>query len=252
MPYGLYISAEGAYAQSMKLDVIANNLANVDTVGFKRQLAVFQARYAEAVEEGMQVPGVGSVEDIGGGIVLRETKTDYSPGPLKHTQKNGDVAINGHDVFFVVQKGEETFLTRAGNFAVATDGRLTTPQGYDVLDETGARIVIRDPTKWHITNAGTVEQVGGGQDLALVRPESLGDLVHAGENLFRPLAEPQPVPPRQRSVAPGYLEASGVRATTEMTELIQASRALEANVNLMKAQDEMLAGLINRAMSTRG
>lgn len=250
MPYGLYISAEGAYAQSERLDVIANNMANVDTIGFKRQLAVFQARDAEAIQEGSQMPGLGSLEDIGGGILVRETKTDYSPGPLKETKKTGDVAIHDKDVFFTVRKGEETFLTRAGNFMVAEDGTLVTPQRFTVLDDSGSPIVIRDPN-WKIGNSGAVEQLGARQNLALVRPQSLGDLIHVGENLFRPLAEPEPIPANERSVAPGYIEGSGVRATTEMTEMIQASRALEANINLMKAQDEMLAGLITQAMSTR-
>ena len=248
MPYGLYISAEGAQAQSTLLDVIANNMANVDTVAFKRELAVFQARYAEAIEQGSATPGFGSMEDIGGGIEVRETKTDFSPGPLQHTQNRSDVAIEGEG-FFVVQKGEEALLTRAGNFTVAANGRLTTQQGYDVLDDAGTPIIIRDP-RWEITSAGMVRQQGGGQSLALVKPQSLGDLVKVGENLFRPLAEPQPIPPAQRSVESGFLEASGVEPTTEMVAMIQAARALEANINLIKAQDEMLGGLINRAMRT--
>ncbi len=246
MPYGLYISAEGAYAQDKRLEVIANNLANLDTVGFKRELAVFQARYAEAVEQGLQIPGFGSIEDLGGGILIRETKTDFSPGPLKDTGKPADVAIPGEG-FFVVQKGEETFLTRAGNFRVAADGRLTTQQGYDVLDDAAAPIILRDPD-WKISATGVVQQEGVRQNLALVKPESLDDLVKMGENLFRSTTEPLPIPVAQRRVAPGYLEASGVKATSEMTAMIEAARLLEANVNLMKTQDEMLGGLVNRAM----
>ncbi len=69
MPYGLYISAEGALAQSQRMEVIANNLANLDTPGFKRELAVFQARYAEAIEQGRDYPGSGSINDVGGGVM---------------------------------------------------------------------------------------------------------------------------------------------------------------------------------------
>ena len=247
MPYGLYLSAEGAYAQSRRLEVIANNMANVDTVGFKRQSATFRARYAEAIDQGMLTPGTGAIEDVGGGIFVQETKTDFSPGPLKHTGNRTDVGITG-DGFFVVQKGEETFLTRAGNFTI-TNGRLTTQQGFDVLNETGAPVVIdtSDPN-WTITNTGTVRQAAGAQNLALVMPESLGDLVTVGENLFRSFSEPQPLPPAERRVAPGFIEGSAVRPTTEMTEMITAARILEANVNLMKAQDQMLGGLVNRVL----
>jgi flagellar basal-body rod protein FlgF len=246
MPYGLYLSAEGAQAQSTRLEIIAHNLANVDTVGFKRELAVLQARYAEAIEQGLTAPGTGRVDDIGGGIMVRQTQTDYSPGPLRRTQIPTDVAIRGQG-FFAVKKGDQTFLTRAGNFSVNSRGELVTQQGYAVLDDAAAPIVITD-TQWQISNSGTVRQRAGTQNLALVQPRSLGDLVRVGENLFRPLSDPQPVPAADRRVAPGYLEMSSVQPTTEMTAMIQASRALEANVNMMRVQDQMLSGLVNRVM----
>jgi flagellar basal-body rod protein FlgF len=250
MPYGLYMSAEGAHTQSMRMDVIAHNLANVDTVGFKRELAIFQARYAEAIQQGHKPPCTGSNEDVGGGVMVRETKTDFSPGPLHQTGIPTDLAIKGEG-FFLVEKEEETFLTRAGNFVMTRRGELITQQGYAVLDEDGGPIRVNPgDNSWEITESGSVRQRGGVQSLALVRPASPGDLVRVGENLFRPLAEPQPIPPAQRAVAPGYLEGSGVKPSSEMIALIQASRLLEANVNLMKTQDEMLGGLINRLMRT--
>ena len=246
MPYGLYLSAEGAQAQSTRLEVIAHNLANVDTVGFKRELAILQARYAEAIEQGLTTSGSGAIDDVGGGIMVRETKTDYSPGPLKRTKIPTDVAIKGPG-FFVVQKGDETLLTRAGNFTLTSRGELITQQGYTVLDDSGIPIVIRD-AQWQISDSGAVQQRSGRQNLALVEPQSLGDLVRVGENLFRPLSDPQALPAADRRVAAGHLEMSSVRATTEMTAMIQASRALEANVNMMRVQDQMLSGLVNRVM----
>lgn len=235
MPYGLYVSAEGAHAQSMRMEVIANNLANVDTAGFKRELAILQSRYAEAIEEGTVLPDMGTIDDVGGGVMVRETKTDFAPGPLKHSGNPTDVAIDGEG-FFTVQKDDETYLTRAGNFAVTAQGELVTQQGYPVLSAAGAPMIVNpnDPD-WF-------------RNLAVVMPESYGDLVHAGENLFRPLAEPQPVAPEQRKVAVGYVEGSAVKPTMEMTNLIEASRALEANVNMMRTQDEMLGSLVRRLM----
>lgn len=246
MPYGLYLSAEGAQAQSTRLEVIAHNLANVDTVGFKRELAILQARYAEAIEQGLTTPDSGAIDDVGGGIMVRETKTDYSPGPLKRTKIPTDVAIKGPG-FFVVQKGDETLLTRAGNFTLTSRGELITQQGYTVLDDSGIPIVIRD-AQWQISDSGTVQQRSGRQNLALVQPQSLGDLVRVGENLFRPLSDPQALPAADRRVAAGHLEMSSVQPTTEMTAMIQASRALEANINMMRVQDQMLSGLVNRVM----
>ncbi|MFH1268767.1 MAG: flagellar basal body rod C-terminal domain-containing protein, partial [Planctomycetota bacterium] len=93
-------------------------------------------------------------------------------------------------------------------------------------------------------------QGGSRRDLAIVRPDSPGDLVRVGENLFRPLAEARPIPPTQRRVAGGCLELSGVRPTLEMVEMIESSRVLEANTNMMRVQDQMVSGLINRVMRT--
>ncbi len=248
MPYGLYISAEGAHAQSKRLEVIANNLANVETVGFKRELAVFQARYAEAIEEGLVPPEEGYLEDVGGGIEFLATHTVFAPGPLRHTKQKSDVAIEG-DGFFVVEKEGEQHLTRAGNFQVTANGELRTQQGYAVLSDTGAPVVVNpaDAT-WEITTNGSLRQLGMVQNLAVVRPNSYAELLKVGENLFRPLAEPEPIPLPERRVAAGYLEGSAVNATTEMTAMVEASRLLEANINMMKAQDQMLSGLVNRVL----
>jgi flagellar basal-body rod protein FlgF len=248
MPYGLYISADGAQAQSQWIEAIANNLANVDTVGFKRELAVFQSRYAEAIRQGSVSPGAGGIDDVGGGVAFKETKTDFSSGPLKRTGVATDVALQ-NEGFFLVRKGQENYLTRAGNFRLTATGELVTAQGHQVLSDNGTPIVIqRGAGSWEITPDGAVRQAGVSQNLALVRPASTQELVKTGENLFRASSQPQPVPPAQRQVASGYLEMSGVRPTLEMTALIEASRLLEANVNMMKAQDQMLGGLVNRLL----
>lgn len=250
MPYGLYMSAEGAHAQATRLEVIAHNLANVDTTGFKRELAIFQSRYAEEIENGTVEPESGTVNDVGGGIQVLGTRTDFAPGPLKHTGLPTDVAIRDEG-FFVVSRDNELFLTRAGNFHVTAQGELVTQYGgqqYAVVDDSYAPIIIDQQAPWELTDLGAIRQAGGLTNLALVKPQSHGDLVRLGENLFRPLAEPIPLTNDQRSLAPGYLEGSGVEPTTEMVNLIEASRVLEANLNMMRTQDEMLGGLINRLM----
>lgn len=80
VPYGLCISAEGAQSQSLRMEVIANNLANVETTGFKRALAVIQARHSEAIEQGEDQAGSASINDIGGGTMVRQTLSDFSRG----------------------------------------------------------------------------------------------------------------------------------------------------------------------------
>ncbi|MGD9128344.1 MAG: flagellar hook basal-body protein, partial [Planctomycetia bacterium] len=160
MSYGLYISAEGANAQSRRLEVIANNLANIDTVGFKKDLAVCQARFAEGVQEGLELPWMGGLVDQGGGIKLKQTATDFSEGRLKETHRKLDMAIQGEG-FFQIQKDGETYLTRAGNFDLTSDGQLVTAQGYPVLNNEGTPIRI-DPTEgeWQINDQGMIDQGG--------------------------------------------------------------------------------------------
>jgi flagellar basal body rod protein FlgG len=89
---------------------------------------------------------------------------------------------------------------------------------------------------------------GDAQNFALVKPDSLGDLVKVGENLFRSATAPRPIAPNERKVATGYLELSTVKPTVEMNAMIEASRLVEANINLMKAQDQMLGSLIGRVL----
>jgi len=250
MPYGLYMSAEGALAQSLRLDTIANNLANVDTTAFKRDLAVFQARYAEEMQRGQDEPGSGSINDIGGGVIVKETKTDFSIGPQKKTDVPTDLSIQGEG-FFVVQNGNQTNLTRAGNFRLTDIGALVTQDGLPVMSDEGDPVLI-DPEAgaWYVSHDGAVVQQGATVNLALVQPESLGDLVKMGENLYSSLSTPKALEPEQRRVAQFWLEGSGVKPTREMMDMIEASRAFEANVNMIRNQDQILGTLVNRVLRT--
>jgi flagellar basal-body rod protein FlgF len=248
MPYGLYISAEGAQAQSKRLEVLANNLANVDTPGFKRDLAIFQARYAEETKRGLDYPGSRSINDVGGGIWVRGTATDFAPGSTKRTGIPTDMTING-DGFFVVRKGNRDLLTRAGNFQLNANGRLVTQDGDPVLDDSNSPIDI-DPEAgpWQLTPDGGIAQDGAVTYLNLVRPRSMGDLAKVGDNLFASLAPLQQVESENRQIAAGFLEMSDVKPTLEMMDLIEASRGFEANVNMIRNQDQMIGALVNRVL----
>ena len=82
MSYGMYISAAGAHAQNRRLQIISHNLANVDTPGFKRELAVLEAKHAEAIVRGEDFAGNPTINNAGGGVKVAESKTDFSVGPL--------------------------------------------------------------------------------------------------------------------------------------------------------------------------
>jgi flagellar basal-body rod protein FlgF len=248
MPYGLYISAEGAQAETKRMEVLANNLANINTVGFKRDQAIFQARFAEAIDQGLVSPGMGGREDLGGGIEVAGTVTDFAQGPLKVTDVPTDVAITGEG-FFQVKNGKETMLTRAGDFQIDNNGILRTQAGFPVLSDTGAQITIAPGLPWTFSEDGAISQEGNRIPLAMVKPESLGDLVKQGDNLFLPLAPVKPLPPAERQLKSGALEMSGVNPTSAMVELIETSRAAETNMKLIQNQDNMMGSLISRILS---
>ena len=248
MPYGIYVSAEGAFVQSQRLETIANNLANVTTAGFKRDLTLFQARFAEAIEQGMQPAGSRTIADVGGGVAVLANKTDFSQGPLQETGLPTDLAIEGRG-FFVVKRDGQDFLTRAGNFALTGEGMLTTQDGFPVLSDQGDPIVI-DPNlgPWTVTRDGIIAQGDTQTVIQLVEPASLGDLAKAGQTLFKPLAPVTAIEPEARRVAKGFVEQSGVNPTLEMMEMIETSRVFEANVNMMKHRDQILGALVTRVL----
>lgn len=248
MPYGLYISAEGALVQNVRMENIASNLANAKTVGFKRDLAVFQARYAEETQRGLDAPGSGTLNDLGGGVENAGVYTDFTQGRIENTYVPTDVALEGPG-YFVVRRNGQDFLTRAGNFMLTAGGALVTQEGDPVISEDRAPVVI-DPREgpWQMNAAGTVVQAGNKVNLAIVEPQAPGDLVKIGDNMFAPLSPPRPLPPAARRVLNGALEGSTVNPISEMTNMIETSRVFEANVNMVRSQDTILGELVNRVL----
>jgi flagellar basal body rod protein FlgG len=249
MSYGLYISAEGAQAQAQRLETIANNMANVETPGFKRDIPTFQARFSEAIQRGTSYPGSRGIDDVGGGVKMIGVETDFTASSLRNTGIPTDFAIHG-DGFFQVRgpQGQE-LLTRAGNFSINGAGKLVTQSGdFSVLDNSGNEIVLETSQPWSINPGGIITQLGNTFPIGLEQASSLGDLVKVGNNMFRSLAPTQPVEPGQRSVQQGYLEQSGVNPTSEMMAMIETSRAFEANTKIIQHQDSMMSSLLSRVL----
>lgn len=252
MVYGLYISAEGAQAQSRRLEVISNNLANVDTPGFKNEFAIIEARDAEAIQQDLDYAGSGSINNMGGGVMFRETKTNFAPGPITPTGNREDIAIRGEG-FFQVLHDDQVLLTRGGNFLFSPDGRLTTQEGFPVLNSQGAPVQV-DPEAKATHNGEYFNERGelviGGEaiPLSIVKPESNADLAKFGKNFFRPMAPVAPVPVDQRQTAPGMLERSSANPITEMMAMIETTRAYESNINMIKTQDEAIGNLLGRVL----
>jgi flagellar basal-body rod protein FlgF len=249
MYYGLYISASGAAAQNQKVEILSNNLANVDTVGFKRELALLEARDAEAIERGLISRGSQAIEDIGGGVRMLGTATDYSLGALKPTGIPTDLALEDTSNFFAILRDGKELLTRAGNFQMRADGVLTTADGDPVLSVDGAPVQVDPDFPWAFVDGGAVEQYGERIDLAIFTVMDRQKLEKVGVNSFA--ADPDNVYltfPEDRRVRIGYLEMSGVNSIEEMVELITASRSYETNIRMIQNHDSMTGELVSRIL----
>jgi flagellar basal-body rod protein FlgF len=249
--YGLYLSAEGANAQAKRLEFIANNLANVETPGFKRDVPTFQARFAEAIQQGKDYPGSKSVNDTGGGVKLMEVNVDFSRSTFRETGIQTDFAVNGDSFFRVQDQSGQEFLTRAGDFELDATGSMVTQGGrFSVLDNGGKPIKLDPQLPWTMLTGGNIDQAGSAIPMGLAKPESLGDLVKAGNNVFRSLGPTTVVPPSERDIRQGYLEQSGVSSIREMNVMIETTRAFEANTQLIQHQDSMVGALLSRVLTS--
>ena len=246
MLYGMYISAAGAMANSYKQDVVANNLANVDTTAFKKDLALFRARPTEAALNGSRRFSDPLLERTGGGIFALPTHTDFSQASLEKTDSPYDLALTGKG-FFQVQAGDETMYTRDGRFMTAEDGMtLVTATGQlPVLDSDGQVITLLPGIKPVIDNNGFISQDGQNvARLGVVNFEDTNQLSKKGNNLYQAdQASAQLIDARMRQ---GYIETSGVNALDELTEMIKAQRAFQSNVMMMKIQDQTLAAAVGK------
>ena len=249
MNYGLYLSAAGAHSQSQKVEVLSNTLANVDTVGFKKELALLEARDSEAIEQGLARRGSRSQNDVGGGVEMNRTATDFSVGTLRATGIPTDFALENPNAFFVVQGGDEQLLTRAGNFRLAADGRLLTQEGDVVLSTDNSPIQLDTALPWRALPGGYLEQAGEQKELAVRQASDLSQLAKAGQNCFSvPARGAQSVPAEERRVRQGFIEMSSVSPVQEMVELIAASRTYETNIRMIQHHDSITGSLVNRLL----
>jgi flagellar basal-body rod protein FlgF len=248
MTYGIYLSAAGAHAQNHRLEVIANNLANVNTPGFKPHLAMLQARHSEAILRGEVSPGSRGIDDLGGGVQINSSQTSLQLGSIEQTKRKTDFALNDKDSFFVVQRGDQQYLTRAGGFVVNSTGHLTNTNGDYVLSTDGQPLRIDPSRSYETANGGTIQQGEDVRALMVVKAREPGDLTRVGDNLFQSLTPTEPIPTRERQVVAGHLEKSAVSPTTAMMELIEASRLYEANLRMIQHQDQALGNLVGRIL----
>jgi flagellar basal body rod protein FlgG len=259
MIYGLYLSASGVIASSHRQDVVANNLANAETAGFKRDVPLFQQRLTEAEQRQTAAAPRGwsdpTLENIGGGLFVMPSSADLSAGSMERTDSPLDVAIDGEGYFAVRSSSgggpsgpANIALTRNGQFMVDRKGFLVmgTEQGQQVLDVNRQPIrMASDGAMPSVGADGTITQ--NGEAVARIGVFKVADkskLVKQGGTLLT-YADPGGVSRSDASLRGEFIERSNVDPTTELTELMKSQRLLEANANMIRYQDQTLQKLVN-------
>ena len=250
----LWTAATGMSAQTMNIDVTANNLANVSTNGFKKSRAEFQDLLYETIRpagaassDSTQVP---SGIQVGHGTSPSAVNKVFLQGDLQETRNELDLAIEGDGFFQIVHPNGETVYTRDGAFKVDSDGRMVNADGYLLEPEI---TIPSDTLAISIEINGNVEVIRAGQttptqigtiDLArFVNPAGLHSI---GRNLYLPTSASGDAMIGTAgqdgfgTIAQGYLEGSNVSVVEEMVSMIVAQRAYESNSKAIQASDDML------------
>lgn len=251
MNYGLHLSAGGALTSMHKQDVHANNLANINTVGFKPDIALTRDRMPERLEgPGLTADAKRMLENLGGGHLLERSRINLKQGNLEQSGNDLDIAINGEG-FLVIRDGQgadSQRLTRDGRMSLAADGTLVmTATGKPVLDTDNLPIRLERNRDVQIDETGTISQDGQAlATLQLVQPGDPKRLEKVGDSLMKvdPQA-PTPLNPATGVVVQGHVESSGVDPIMAMNAMIGASKAVSSNAKMMQYHDHIMDQAIN-------
>lgn len=251
----LSIGATGMLAQQMNVDVISNNLANMNTTGFKRGRAEFNdLLYQDLRRVGSASSDTGTIVpsgvQIGLGVRTAAVYRIHEQGNLEITDNSLDLAVNGRGYFQVEMPNGETSYTRAGSFQMSPDGDIVTPDGFMVepginIPAEATSISVNENGEVWVKLDGQVAPQQVGQFELAVFPNDAG-LEAMGQNLFLETpasGAPQAAVPGEEgfgTITQGALETSNVDAVQEITSLISAQRAYEMNSKSIQASDEML------------
>lgn len=245
MIYGLYNSAAGMLVNEYRQAVIANNLANADTAGFKEQIAVFAERPPEGVDGLRHGPSAKDLAHMNGYLWLGQTYTDHRPGSLQKTDNPTDLALDGPG-FFVFEVAGGPQYSRDGRLVMDAFGQLrAATDGAPILDAGGAFVQLNPHGgKPQFDEDGRVMQDGAvvGQ-LAVVDFAAPENLLHAGSGRF--MDQDADLAPSVARVLNGMHENSGVQPVQELVDMIEVSRAYQLNAQMVSMQDQSIGRLIS-------
>ncbi|MEM9417944.1 MAG: flagellar hook basal-body protein [Planctomycetota bacterium] len=253
MNYGLYLSASGVLTNSYRQDVFANNLANVNTVGFKPDLPTITPRQAEAQEDATPFGTSQELLDrLGGGVLAGTQRTSFSAGPIEQTGRDLDVALTDDRSFFAVQQvnpqtGETSVrLTRDGRLAIDSQGYVVTATGHRVLNGSDQPIAVEPGVKVTISPDGRLQQNGAdvGQ-LQVATVSNTDQLQKAGGNLFAFTGNDPRVIADTPDIRVGALESSGTNAISAMMAVMASGKAAQSNGRLIQYHDQLMDKAVN-------
>lgn len=261
MTNGLYIAASGMMANVFRQNVIANNLANVNTAGFKRsqQLDVaFPVSFYSRLHDQRLISLDGTMEVrppigfVGGGVLPQETTLDFTQGSRFQTGNPLDFALTGPGYFTVQGPDGSLLYTRNGSFSLDGEGRLVTKDGFPVLGHNGE--IFLDDGQVLVDAEGNITLDGKEVDsLLIVRFEDERKLERIGHSLFRVAGEvPVDMAPEDLRVQQGFLEQSNVNAVREMVEMMALVRSYEMNARVLSLMDQTLGLAANDVGTIRG
>jgi len=258
----LYTAATGMEALETKLDVIANNMANVNTTGFKKDRANFEDLFYRQ----HRLPGAQDADgnrtstgiDVGLGVRVSSMQADFDQGAFQTTENQLDFAIEGNGFFQVTNPDGGQLYTRAGNFGVNADGDLvlgSAHQGWlvepniNIPEEAISVTVSADGlVSYNVSGQTALTQAGQLQLATFINPDGLLKL---GDNLFQETESSgagqlnNPGTQGVGSVRQGFLEASNVEPVTELIDLITTQRAFELNSQVVQAGDQIMQIVAN-------
>ncbi len=261
MSRGFYAAASAMMSDMTRFDVVANNLSNINTTGFKRSQSIhhdFRNGFIQRIHRERQLASVNANGDyeqrsvdlpparlgeLGTGTLVQHSFDDFSNGTLTQTEGSFDVGLQGEG-FFVVAQGAQRLLTRSGAFQRNNEGLLVNASGLPVMGQNGP-ITISDRYPLSVTEDGALWQ--NGEYLDSLRIENVDNpqlLLNQGSQLYAPL-ENQDTFVVAPQVKQGYLEHSNVDVATEMVTMISALRAYQISQKALQSEDDMTGKAVN-------
>jgi flagellar hook protein FlgE len=268
----LYSGVSGMRAFQTKLDVIGNNIANVNTVGFKAGRVMFKDILSQTVAgvtpSNVGITGGVNAKQIGLGVSISAIDTVHTPGSAMTTNVPTDMRIDGDGFFMVMSDvaAAEPYYTRAGNFSVDANNQLVTADGMFVMASDGTTPITLEPgvVSYSFANTGeliTVDDTGAtnnpGVFIGIAKVQNPAGLEKIGGNLYRSTLNSSPAGTLPTfatgndplagtgAIVTGQLEMSNVDLTAEFTEMIVAQRGFQANSRIITTSDEILQEVVN-------